>query len=192
LSYEGDIIKEFQHSEFGVAAGDAYAAFRISALLGKMEKATEFRIGNESSFDDLRNSPAVIIGAFSNRWTLEVTSGLRYAFNEKDYQFWIEDRDSPNKRWFTQFNQRGEITEDFGITNRLLNSKTGQLVVTVAGIRAAGSDAAAQLVSNPVYLRDALRSAPADWKNKNIEFVVKTDVVDSVAGPPQVVAEYFW
>ena len=180
------------YSEFGVAAGDAYAGFRISALLGKMDKPTQFRIGDESSFDDLRNSPAVIIGAFSNRWTLEVTSNLRYAFNEKDYQFWIEDRNSPEKRWFTGFNQRGEIVEDFGIVNRLLNSKTGQLVITVAGIRAAGSDAAAQLVSNPTYLAEALRSAPADWKNKNVQFVVKTEVVDSIAGPPQVVASYFW
>ena len=180
------------YSEFGVAAGDAYAGFRISALLGKMDKPTEFRIGNEPSFDELRNSPAVIIGAFSNRWTLEVTSNLHYAFNEKDYQFWIEDRNSPERRWFTGFNQRREIVEDFGIVNRLLNSKTGQLVITVAGIRAAGSDAAAQLVSNPTYLGDALRSAPSDWKNKNVQFVVKTEVVDSVAGPPQVVASYFW
>jgi hypothetical protein len=180
------------YSEFGVAAGDAYAAFRISALLGKMDKATQFRIGNESSFDDLRNSPAVIIGAFSNRWTLEVTSNLRYAFNEKGNDFWIEDRNSPEKRWVTRFNQRDEIVEDFGIVNRLLNSKTGQLVVTVAGIRATGSDAAGQLVSNPAYFQEALRSAPADWKNKNIQFVVKTEVVDSVAGPPEVVASYFW
>lgn len=142
--------------------------------------------------DDLRNSPAVIIGAFSNRWTLEVTSNLRYAFTENDGQFWIEDRNALEKRWVTRFNQRGEIVEDFGIGNRLLNSKTGQLVITVAGIRAAGSDAAAQLVSNPTYLGDALRSAPADWKNKNVQFVVKTEMIDSVAGPPQVIANYFW
>ena len=178
--------------EFGVAAGDAYAAFQIAGLLGRMDKATQFRIGNESSYDDLRNSPAVMIGAFSNRWTLEVTSNLRYAFREKDGQLWIGDRNNPEKRWVTGFNQKGEIIEDFGITNRLLDSKTGQLVVTVAGIRAAGSDAAAQLVTNPAYLEAALRRAPADWKDKNIQCVVKTDVVDSVAGPPQVVATYFW
>ncbi len=164
------------YPEFGVAAGDTYAAFRIAGLLGKMDKATQFRIGNESSFDDLRNS----------------TSNLRYAFKEQNGQFWIEDRNTPEKRWFTRFSQRGEITEDFGIVNRLLNSKTGQLVITVAGIRAAGSDAAAQLVSNPTYLAEALHSAPADWKNKNVQFLVKTGVVDSIAGPPEVVASYFW
>lgn len=179
------------YSEFGVAAGDAYAAFRIASSLGKMDKATQLRIGNESSFDDLRNSPAVIVGAFSNHWTLEMTSSLRYDFNEKNGLLWVEDRNSP-QRWYTRFNQRGEILEDFGIANRLLDSKTGQLVVTVAGIRAAGSDAAAQLISNPTYLAEALHSAPADWKNKNAQFVVKTEVVDSVAGPPQVVAAYFW
>jgi hypothetical protein len=180
------------YSEFGVAAGDAYAAFRIAALLGKMEKPTQFRIGNESSFEDLRNEPAVIIGGFSNRWTLEMTSNLRFAFNEKDAQFWIEDHNSPGKRWFTRFDAREATIEDFGIANRLLDSKTGQLVISVAGIRAAGSDAAAQLISNEGYLENALRSAPADWQHKNVQFVVKTEVVDSVAGPPQIVAAHYW
>ena len=59
-------------------------------------------------------------------------------------------------------------------------------MVTVAGMRATGSDAAGQLVSNPAYFEEALRSAPADWKSKNIQFAVKAEVVDFVAGPPEV------
>lgn len=178
--------------EFGVAEGDVFAAFRISTMLTNMGKLTQLHIGNSSSFEDLRNSPALIIGAFSNRWTLEMTSDLRYVFDDDNGQLLIEDRKEPKTRWLARSNQQGECVEDFAIINRLLSSKTGQTVVTVAGIRATGSDAAAQLISNPTYLANALRSAPADWRSKNMQLVIKTDVVDSVAGPPQVVAKYFW
>jgi hypothetical protein len=185
----GDMIS---FPDFGVGSGDVYAAFRLSALLGKMNKPTQVRIGDEFSFDDLRNSPAVIIGAFSNRWTLEMTSNLRFQFAEKEGVFWIQDRTLAEKQWFCQLGKHWEVTEDFGIVSRLLDSKTGGLVITVGGITAPGSDAAAQFVSRPEYLAEGLRTAPPDWAKKNMQVVVQTTVIDSVAGAPRVVAAYFW
>lgn len=134
----------------------------------------------------------MIVGAFSNRWTMEMTSSLRFVFAEHDDVFWIEDQNTAGKRWLSNLGPRGEVVEDYGLVTRLLDSKTGQLVITVAGITAPGTDAAAQFISDPNYLGEALKSAPADWKKKNMQFVVKTEVVDAVAGRPQVVASYFW
>jgi hypothetical protein len=185
----GDMIS---FPDFGVGSGDVYAAFRLSAQLGRMNKPTQVRIGDEFSFDDLRNSPAVIIGAFSNRWTLEMTSKLRFQFAEKDGVFWIQDRTLPGKQWFCQLGKNWEVTEDFGIVSRLLDSRTGGVVMTVGGITAAGSDAAAQFISRPEYLTEGLRTAPPDWQKKNMQVVVQTTVIDSVAGAPHVVAAYFW
>jgi hypothetical protein len=185
----GDMIP---FSEFGVAAGDVYAANRLSELFGRMNKPSQFRIGNEYSFDDLRNSPAVMVGAFSNWGTLEITANLRFAFAEKDGSFWIQDRGAPERTWAKRCGKQGELAEDFGIVTRLLDSKTGQSVITVAGLSATGSDAAAQFISKPEYLTEALRNAPADWQKKNMQAVVQTHVVGGVAGPPHVVATYFW
>jgi hypothetical protein len=185
----GDMIP---FADFGVGSGDVYAAFRLSALLARMHKATQLRIGNESSFDDFRNSPAVMVGAFSNRWTLEMTSNLRFTFAEKDGTFWIQDRGPKNRAWFWRLGPHREIVEDYGIVTRLLDSETGKVVITVAGISAAGSDAAAQLISGQDYLAECLRTAPSDWQKKNMQAVVQTTVIDSVAGPPHVVATYFW
>jgi len=178
--------------DFGVGAGDVYAAFRISGVLGKLNKPTQLRIGNGPAFEDLRNSPAVIVGAFSNRWTMELTSGLRYGFAEKDGIFWIQDRTDDAKRWYAKLGQHWQVTEDYGVATRLLDSKTGHLVITVGGITAAGSDAASEFVSNPDYLAAAFRSAPTNWDYKNLQVVVRTAVVDSIAGPPQVVAINYW
>ena len=38
----------------------------------------------------------------------------------------------------------------------------------------------------------AVRTGPADWQTKNLEFVLKTTVTESVAGPPEMVAAYYW
>lgn len=178
--------------DLGLVSGDVYAGFRISSLLNRINKENQLRIGNASSFEDLRNSPAVTVGAYSNRWTLEMTSSLRFVFAESEGILWIEDRNTPGKRLLNQLDQKGQVIEDFGVATRLLDAKTGQLVITVAGITAPGTDAAAQLISDPVYLAPALKSAPADWKKKNLQFVVKTEVVEGVAGRPQVIASYFW
>jgi hypothetical protein len=62
----------------------------------------------------------------------------------------------------------------------------------VAGIGGTGTQAAGEFVSNPEFLEQGLRSAPAGWQTKNLEFVLQTTVTDSVAGPPRVVAAYSW
>jgi hypothetical protein len=75
----GDMI---EFSDFGVSKGDVKAAFRLSNLITKLGKDSEVRVGNDYAWDDLRNAPAIIIGAFSNPWTMKVTAGLHFVFAE--------------------------------------------------------------------------------------------------------------
>lgn len=178
--------------DIGLVSGDVYAAFRITDALSRIGKPRQIRIGNESSFDELRNSPAVLIGAFSNRWTMEMTSDLRFVFEERDGILWIHDRTSPDKKWFCRLGLHREVVEDFGVVTRLVDSQTGHAVVSVAGITAPGTDAAAQFVSDPDYLLELARTAPRGWEKKNMQVVVQTSVIDAAASPPHVVAAYFW
>ncbi len=185
----GDMVT---YPDFGLVSGDVYAAFRISEALDRIGKPSQIRIGNESSFDELRGSPAVLIGAFSNRWTMEMTSDLRFVFEEKDGILWIHDRSSSDKKWFCRLGLHREVVTDFGVVTRLLDSKTGHSMVSVAGITAPGTDAAAQFVSAPEYLSELARTAPPGWEKKNMQVVVQTSVIDAGASPPHVVAVYFW
>jgi hypothetical protein len=178
--------------DIGLVSGDVYAAFRISDALGRIGKQRQIRVGHETSFDELRNSPAVLIGAFSNRWTMEMTSDLRYVFEERDGILWIHDRTSPDKKWFCTLGLHQEVVVDFGVVTRLLDSKTGHAVVSVAGITAPGTDAAAQFVSDPEALSEWARTAPPGWEKRNMQVVVQTSVIDAGASPPHVVAAYFW
>jgi hypothetical protein len=185
----GDMV---EYSDYGVAAGDVYAAVRLSALLGRMGKESQVRIGSQYSFADLRNSPAVVVGAFNNRWTMQMTSNLHFAFVEEAGEPMIREQGPGGRAWHAKFGPHGEVLEDFGIVTRLLNSKTGQFVVSTAGTLADGTQAAGEFVSSAEYLEEALRTSASDWAKKNLQFVIQTTVTDSVPGPPQVVAIYTW
>jgi hypothetical protein len=84
----GDMV---EYPDYGLAAGDVYTAIRLSALIGQMGKKNQVRIGGQYSFEDLRNSPAVVIGAFNNRWTMQMTSNLHFAFAEEGDQSFIRE-----------------------------------------------------------------------------------------------------
>jgi hypothetical protein len=178
--------------EYGVAVGDVYLAARLSALFERLGKPSQVRIGAHYSFEDLRNSPAVMVGAFNNPWTLQMTSNLRFSFVEKDGSFQIQEQGSSEPPKSRVVGPDGEILKDFAVVTRLLDSKTGQVLIAAAGVGAAGTQAAGEFISRSDYLEEAFRRAPSDWQKKNLQVVLETAVTDSVAGPPRVVANYFW
>jgi len=177
---------------YGVAIGDVSAAVKFSTLLGKMGKPSQVRIGPNYSFEDLRNSPAIVVGAFNNRWTIDTMSNLHFAFVEEDGRFKIREQTQGGRVWESQFNKSGVLQEDFAIVARLLDSKTGQFTIAAAGLRDSGTQAAGEFASNPAYLEKELRNAPSDWQKKNLEIIIQTTVTDSFPGPPHVLASYSW
>lgn len=180
------------YSDYGVAAGDVQALVAVSGLLSKIDKPSQFRIGTNYTFEELRNSPAVVVGAFNNKLAMQLTSNLHFAFVEDNEDYMIRERTPGGRVWRTRLGSHGETLEDFGIVSRFIDSKTGQFTVTVAGIGPKGTQAAGEFVANAQFLEAGLRDAPANWQKGNLEIVVQTTVTDSVAGPPQTVATYSW
>jgi len=175
-----------------VPAADASVAVTLSGLFGKLDRPIQLRIGAASTYEDLRNSPAAIIGGFNNKWTMQLVSNLHFAFLWDRGQYMIREQLPNGRLWTTRFGPRGETVEDFAIVGRLIDSKTGQFTVTVAGIGPRGTQAAGEFVSSSHYLEEGLVQAPLDWQNRNLEVLLQTTVTDSVAGPPHVIATYVW
>lgn len=182
----------FVYTDYGVAAGDVYAATAVSTLLGRLDKPSQLRIGANYSYEDLRNSPAVVIGGFNNKWTMQLTSNLHFAFIEDNQDYMIRERIPGGRVWHTRRNAQDETLEDFGIVSRLVDSKTGQFTIAVAGIGPKGTQAAGEFATNAQALEEALHNAPPSWQKGNLEIVVHTTVTDSVAGPPHAIATYYW
>jgi hypothetical protein len=176
-----------------VGAGDANAASLLSALFGSLGKTTEFRISTETSYSELSDSPTILLGAFSNRWTERTLARMPYVFVEQDSVRSIQEQSGRRRSWTVpQLGADGKTDEDFAIVSRILDAETGQFLVTAAGISGFGSRAAGYFLTRPDQMNKELNKAPKDWKQKNLQFVIKTHVVDGAPTAPEVVAITSW
>ncbi len=176
------------------ALADVTTLTRMTGVLERQGKAFRVSAASEASFAQLREGPAVFIGAFDNLWTLRLTRDLRFGFDSVDGNAFIVDRKGGGKtRWSMAWDQPYEkLARDYAIVGRMQDSLTGQPVVVASGISEEGTEAAGELISEPSNLAELLKDAPAGWRNMNMEAVIETRVIDGHAGPPQVLAVEFW
>lgn len=184
--------KEFTPlSDFYVNKDDAYAAEELANLFTTEHRLSEIRFGSDYTYEDLRSSPAVLVGAYNNPWIERVMSDLPIDFRESGEVLWIEDRTKPGQVWKASPNGR-RGTKDFALVARILNSKTGQFLVIFSGVGMVGTKAAAGFLSHEQYLEAALRQLPDGWEKKNIELVIETDIIEKSPSPPRAVAIRVW
>jgi hypothetical protein len=86
----------------------------------------------------------------------------------------------------------GYADEDYGIACRLIDSKSGQMMMIAAGTTTFGTQSAAEFLLDPAMISALVKKAPANWEFKNFEAVIHTSIIRATPGPPQVVATYFW
>ena len=176
------------------ALADVITLSRLNGVLERNHKAFRVSAASEASFAQLREGPAVFIGAFDNLWTIRLTRDLRFGFDSIDGNAFIVDRKSlTDTTWFTAWDlPYQKLARDYAIVARYRDTLTGQPVVIAAGISEEGTEAAGELISNPADLDTLLRNAPANWRNMNVEAVIETQVIDGHDGPPQLRAVEFW
>ena len=174
-------------TEWGITKGDLAGTATLATFLGRFGKSVDLKVGAEYSYRDLREFPAILLGAFNNQWTMNLMSDLRYVFVEQNGKFEIQDKKAPGQIWFSDYHR-----SDYAIICRLLDPKTGQFTVIVAGLASRGTEAAGEFVTSPSELEEGLHAAPQDWQSKNLELVLETDVTEGVSGPPHVIASYYW
>jgi hypothetical protein len=150
-----------------------------------------------TSLTDLRRGPGIFIGAFDNSWTLRLTAPLRFHFaNDADMnQLWIEDRDNPGKHdWVLDRSQQQKTGtyKDYAIVARFVDPNTDQFVVVAAGIGRGGTVAAGEFLVDQNRMAEMLKQLPGDWKRKNLEIVLETQVIEGRSGSPRISAIHVW
>lgn len=177
--------------DYYVNKDDASVVWELAKNFAKLGNDAALRIGRDLTFADLRSSPAVLIGAYNNFWTLKMSSDLPYVFKENEGLPFIQERRNAARTWRPE--AQGRLgRQDFAIVARLLNSKTGQPLVIVAGTGMVGTEAAGRMLCNEDMLRGALAGAPIGWQKKNLEMVLETDQVEASASTARVVAMSAW
>jgi len=179
-----------------VALGDAVCLVHLTSLFERYGKAYRIRGERSTSFADLRDTPAVLIAAFDNPWTLRTAGQLRFTFvkdSAHDTDM-VHDRQHPeNKEWkLTGAWPNWDIPNDYAIVSRLLDTTTDRPVVIAAGITQYGTMAAGEFLSSPAYFAEAVRQFPRDWQKKNLQIVLRVPVVHRTSGRPRILATYVW
>jgi len=174
---------------------DVFATGKVVGVLQSRGRQYSLKGEGATSLNDLRNGPAIFIGAFDNAWTLRLTNTLRYHFsnNPEMTRMSIVDRNSPSQ-WYVDrpVQMATNIYRDYAIIARFTDSNTGRLAVIAAGIGRGGTIAAGEFLTDPADLAQIERSALAAGNKKNMEIVLSTQIIDGQPGSPKVEAAYFW
>lgn len=171
-----------------VGTGDAFSLARLCGFFAARSKTVKIRMGRHTSFDDLRNAPAVLIGAFTNQWTMKMTSNLRFTYQEVNGRSSIQDQMYPSRRW-----DEGDAV-DYALISRVFDSRTGGVLIAAGGLGHPGTEMAGEILTNERYMNEVFRAAPDGWEHRNVQVVLKVETVPDVnaSGPPKAVFTWFW
>ncbi len=177
-----------------VSAGNIAASIQIASLLGSLHHSADVRTGEGMSAEDLEHAPAVFLGAFDNKWTMQISGTLPFRFEvltgETDA---IVEQDGQKRIWKTKIvGPKGVANEEYAIVARISNSVFRKPVILAAGLRSAGTRAAGDFVTDPNELSKFLETVPPDWPQKNIEAVLQVEIVKGVPGTARPIAFKVW
>jgi hypothetical protein len=173
-----------------VSAGNIAASVQIALILDSLHCHADLRTGEGLSAADLEHSSAVFLGAFDNGWTIRICRTLPFRFELIGGRTEALVEQGGLKRvWLTP---DGDSDEEYAIVARLLSSVLRKPVVVAAGLRSAGTRAAGNFVTDPIELSRFLETLPPDWRQKNLEVVLRVDMVKGGPGPAHPIAYHVW
>ena len=177
-----------------VGFGDAIAAHYVSSVFERHNRTAQLRLADKLDFNDLYGSTVILMGgSFSNRWTAEITKGLRYQFRfEGQSKPWIVDSQGDQKWGLAAMTEDRRTPEDYILICRMPNAQTGKLMVVVAGLAVFGTEAGGRILSDPALLQPVLQNLPKGWESRNLEAVMKVQVVGDGPALPNLVAVHTW
>jgi hypothetical protein len=179
-----------------VGFGDMVVATQVAGMLGKRDKAFRMRLASNVAFADLRKTQTLLIGAITNRWTMELGQAWRFRFDRIAGVSNVITDTQPGpegqRHWSVVARADGLAPEDFVLISRIPNSSTGGLVVVAAGIKQFGTEAAGLLLTDPVLLDAVLSKLPSGWEKKNLQIVLSVKVIGNTPAQPEIVAWHVW
>ena len=114
---------------------------------------------------------------------------MRFVFKEGDH---IEDTWGKSKGWQIVRLPNNAVQEDYAVVTRLLDPKTGQMLISVAGIGELGTETAAEFITSPREMEELGQSAPPGWQKMNMQVVLHVKVLNQALNKENIVATQYW
>jgi hypothetical protein len=209
LSFASDPERNGRSDEFEIQIDDsasqgipveraAYsqAAALVASVFGAGNRTFEVLDQSDTTFADFSGRPTVLLGSYDNDWAIGISGGRRFQFKSDNKRGlrWIADQNRPGVEIGAMAISSLEPAsyDAFSIVMRQTGQVSQQPHVLLAGVGDKGTLAAAKFVSDPKYLNDFAKRAPANWSKKNIEFLIRTRVIENVIGIPTIVDYSIW
>jgi hypothetical protein len=175
-----------------LSLGNAHALTLLYAFAAGKGSAPQIRIGHDTTFTEVREGPVILIGGFSNRWTMDLMKDARFDFAMDGLNYGVRDRSNGQFVCRKPLPWEPRSTEDCGVITRLRDSKTGYPLLVAAGLDHYGTLEAGELLTRPALLERALRQAPAGWQDKNLQILFRVEIVRDNVGTPSIASTYVW
>ncbi len=174
-----------------VDRGQIPALTRASEFLGSRGKRVSVVEASDLSMRDLRQTAAVILGGFNNRWTERLLPQARFYFSGEGTLRFVADRMHPASRQWN-FDTRVTREKDFIIISRVWDPEAGRTALLAGGFSYWGTEAAVEFLTNPDHLQAALRQIPGGWEGRNLQLVLWCSVVQGASDFPKFLAAHAW
>lgn len=176
-----------------VSLATATALANLAGVLRQNGGAYEIKEDTETSLTDMHSRTLILIGATNNAWTMRLISPLRFSFTPGPMAQILDAKNPRNSDWSIDFSKPySSISTDYAIVARYYDPTTESPVMVIAGIGPYGTEAASAFVSSPHDLEQIVKQAPPGWEKKNLEMVIRSEVIDGKAGPPVLVSSTVW
>jgi hypothetical protein len=166
---------------------------QVSSVMEHFGAATQLMSAPTTSLPDLREHSVTLLGGYNNQWTLRFVDPLRFYFVQgQGTAEIIADHAQPGTRWQRDSSLPYSSADDYALVARFRDSTIDGWVVVLAGLGRNGTEAAAEFATSPHYLqllRDRIGSA---FANRNIEAVLKVNVIEGKTGAPTILAVHSW
>lgn len=171
------------------------ATLSVAMALERKGKTPLVRMGTDLRQDEVRGHPVIAIGSFSNPWTEQNVSGLRFTFDRGASDREpprIRDARNPERTWSLAQTYPQPQTKDYAIVTRTFDPVTREPFVSLAGLHSFGNQVAGEFVSQETSWNEVAKRAPAGWETMNLQVVLETNVIGTTPSAPKIVDVYFW
>jgi hypothetical protein len=175
-----------------ISMQSASAIAQLSGLLERNGVTTQLQSAATTPLTELREHPVIFLGGYNNQWTLRLLQPLRFHFSPETVAASIVDKTQPGVSWERDHSLPYSSADDYALVARFRDTTTDSWVVALAGVGRNGTEAAAQFVTSPHYMQLLRDQVGSDFSNRNVEVVLKVNVIDGKTGAPSILAVHVW
>ena len=203
-SKSSDTVLMHMNHQDHVSLQDAVAANFITEALSRVHTDSILQSAKNTSFSEMSQNQAVLVGGGDNPWFLRVASALPFyatplvlptpVMPGQSQVIWMIDKRHPERRdWKVDYSASfDELPIDYAIVARFRSPDTGQMTVSATGIGSNGTYGAGECLDSESCLASIFAGDPNHGRKENIAAVIQTEVVDGKPGPPRVLAVQSW